>query len=131
MKNASRTPSKRKTQRVYEVDLRPWPVNTPGYTFLGDVVREVYERLFPDSADLTDERLFAAIGQIREDAQAGRLALGHFDGEVFAVLAAARLKAKDWPQLFLSCSAGGADIFVRDRELGDYVKFIDGIRVAT
>jgi hypothetical protein len=130
MKTTRQSPSQRKSQRVYEADARPWPVNTPGYTFLGDVVREVYERLFPGSAGLSDERLFAAIGQIREDALAGRLALGHLDGEVFAVLAAARLKAREWRQLFLSCSVAGADIFVRDRELIHYVKFIDGVRVA-
>jgi hypothetical protein len=130
MKTTRQPPSPRKSQPVCDAGARPWPVNAPGYTFLGDVVREVYERLFPGSFGLSDERLFAAIGRIRQDALAGRLALGHFDGEVFAPLAAARLKAREWRQLFLSCSAGGADIFVRDRELVHYVKFIDGVRAA-
>ena len=110
--------------------MKPWPDNPPGYTFLGEVVREVYERLFPPSTELSEQRLFAAIEQIRQDALAGRLALGHFDGDAFAVLGGARLLAGDWRQLFLSCSVESADVFVRDRELDDYVQFIDRVRAA-
>ena len=55
--------------------------------------------------------------------------LGHFDGDVFAVLAGASLLADDWRQHFLSCSVGGADVFVQDRELDAYVKFIDRVKV--
>ena len=129
MKNASRARSQSKTQRVYDADPKPWPDNPPGYTFLGDVVREVYERLFPRSTELSEQHLFATIDQIRQDTLAGRLELGHFDGDVFAVLAGASLLADDWWQHFLSCSVGGADVFVRDRELDAYVKFIDRVKV--
>ncbi len=130
MENASPARSQRKTQRVHKADLKPWPDNPAGYTFLGDVVREVYARLFPSSAELSEQRLFAAIEQIREDALAGRLALGHFDGDAFAVLGRARLRADNWRQLFLSCSVESADVFVRDRELDYYVQFIDRVRCA-
>lgn len=131
MKNASRAPARRRTARVYDADPKPWPENPPGYTFLGDVVREVYARLFPGSAELSDERLFATLDQIREDALAGRLALGYFDGDAFVVLSGANLRPNDWRQLCLSCSIGGAeDVFVRDLELDAYVRFIDRVRVA-
>ena len=129
-KNASPARSQRKTQRVHNANLKPWPDNPPGYTFLGEVVREVYERLCPPSTELSEQRLFAAIEQIRQDALAGRLALGHFDGDAFAVLGGARLLAGDWRQLFLSCSVESADVFVRDRELDYYVQFIDRVRAA-
>ncbi len=130
MKNASPARSERKTQRIYDADPKPWPDNPPGYTFLGDVVREVYERLFPRSTELSEQRLFAAIDRIRQDALAGHLALGRFDGDAFAVLAGAKLKANNWRQVFLSCSVGSADVFVRDLEVDAYVKFIDQAKVA-
>ncbi len=130
MKHVSRAPSRRRTQRVYDDDPKPWPANPPGYTFLGDVVREVYARLFPGSVELFDECLYATLDQIREDALAGRLALGHFDGDAFVVLAGADLRPNDWRQLCLSCSVAGAeDVFVRDRELDAYVKFLDRVKV--
>jgi len=128
-KNTVRVRSPRKTQRVYNADLKPWPANPPGYTFLGDVVREVYARLYSVSAELSEQRLFATIDQIRDHALAGYLTLGHFEGDAFAALTEAKLESGDWRQLFLSCSAEGADVFVRDRELHAYVKFVDGVKV--
>jgi hypothetical protein len=130
MKNASQPRLQRKIEGVRDVDQGPWPSSPPGYTFLGDAVGRVYRELFLGNAELSQQRIDETIEQIRQDALAGSLALGHFDGDDFAVLTEAKLRAKNWPQLFLSCRVGSADVFVRDAELANYVRFIDGSKAA-
>ncbi len=130
MKTSSQPRLQRKTEGVQDADQGPWPSNRPGYTFLGDAVGRVYRELFLGSAELSQQRIDETIEQIRRDALAGRLALGHFDGDDFAVLTEAKLRAKNWPQLFLSCRVGSADVYVRDSELANYVRFIDGAKAA-
>lgn len=130
MKNASQPRLQRKIEGVRDAGEKPWPSGRPGYTFLGDAVGQVYRELFLGSGELSQQRIDETIEQIRQDALAGRLALGHFEGDDFAVLTEAKLRAKNWPQLFLSCRVGNADVYVRDSELANYVRFIDGAKAA-
>jgi hypothetical protein len=126
-------PFHRDFNRVFDTDFEGWPENPPGYTFLGDLVHEACQWLFPQFQafdKLPRSLFFMTTEQLCRDALAGRIIIGFFDGAHFIATDDEALRAPSWQLLFRRCrlpnvGADGADLFVREQELDAYISFLD------